>query len=66
MQNLGFLVGLIDSIIVRHTHKQLIKEFGIQQMENQTALDVINRKTMKNRGEINKQILRWSRRRFKQ
>ena len=56
MQNWGLLVGLTDSIKARHTYKQLIKEFGIQQMESQTALDVINHKTMKNRGENKQKI----------
>ena len=54
MEDWGLPVGLIDSIKASHTYKELIKEFGIQQMENQTALDMINDKIKKNKAE-NKQ-----------
>ena len=35
-------IGLIDSIKANHAYKELIEIFGIEEMENQIALDLID------------------------
>ena len=49
MQDWGLLICLINSIKTSHTYKQIIKEFEIQQVKNQTALDIINHQIKNNR-----------------